>query len=1815
MKMYAIKRTLAAATCCFAMVFCGHADIVVSAAAAQQRNPWSGLVDIVVTIQGESNDVAEAECAFVATNTATQSAISVRHITRNGDDTGSGNVWTRKYIWDARADVGAVKVDDVALSVDAFVGVQLWENGPYWATCNVGATKPEECGYYFWWGDTVGYKRLDDQWVSVDGSRTCFSFYNCPTVNKDNLQLLTEGFTDATGNLVSAYDAATANLGSPWRMPTDADFASLIKSCSITRVTRNGACGWLVTGSGEYSSKSIFIPAAGYGDNTELEVFGSVGNVWSSTPYSGSFSYACFLDFFGSSVSRCSDSRSGGRSVRPVRGVAELGNAGDGVSVHLALDCTWADKIIVSSVTAQQRDPYSGLVDIAVTIRGESNDVAEAECAFVATNVATQLAIPVEHITRNGEDSGSGNVWTRKFVWDSFADVGAVKMDDVLLAADAKVLGGVQLWEDGPYWAECNVGATRPEEYGYYFYWGDTVGYILGDVGWDAFDGSQIEFSFSSKNCPAYGKSAQQLQSEGYIDAAGNIMPEYDAATAHSGGPWRMPTKDELSLLLNNCDAEWTASNGVYGLCVKGRGKYSSRSVFIPAASSGHFSSCEYPGSDGYLWSSTWDLNSGFHAWCLAFASSSVVVMQRSVDYGQSVRPVRSKGAAGKVDKGVETHLALDCTLVGKVIVTSVSARQRYPWNGLVDVTVTLQGEGADLLVTECAFAATNNATKEEVLVEHITRNGEDSGSGNVLTRKYVWDAKADVGAVKIDDVVLSVGTKPFGVQLWVNGPCWAECNVGATRPEEYGYYFWWGDSVGYKRNESNNGWIAVEEQKDNLKDAHDAATTHLGAPWRMPTDAEFSALISNCTTAWTTRNGVFGRLVTGKGAYASKSIFLPAAGYGVGSSIYRLGSGGFYWSSTPNSSDSSLACGLYFFSDDFYRGDYGDCDSWKSVRPVRAFVDGAWSGSSTAMTNLQLDCRTGARVADCSQPLVYDASWYDGGVLAKIMANGDEIVSGAMGMYAWVPQKDGVYFLALNAYDAEGEVVGTEGVWCLSREDLTELVIPDGTTEIGEYAFAGGQFTSVTIPNSVTNVAPTAFAGCLNIVEVSVTSGAQIPNLSDLFPDSLSGIERATVGSRDGTIHANFLAGCESLKSLVIADDVKRIEAGSFDDCVALESVVFPSELEDFGLELIPEAMRKSLGLAYDADGFMIYNGWLLDYDDDYVMEMTVPEGVVGIGHWALADLYDLETVRLPSTLKYIASVAFARDSYLDEVEIPDSVVRIGDGAFEDCSWMRTISIGRGVESVGSRAFAGCTKLSMVHFEDGLTEVGDCAFSNCWRMLSVSLPMSVTNVGTTAFKECDSLTGVTVPSGIASLSKWFAPVYRQIKNATIPSGETLICSNMFKGCSALVSAVVPEGVTNIGDCAFEDCVCLPSIVLPSSLRSVGESAFRNCDMLTAVGLPDAISSVGAYAFYDCYRLKDVSLPKNLESLSDYVFDACPQLDSIYVPASVTQLGSHVFGGAMSAVYFIGNAPAYDADVYASTDDGLVTYVKYGTKGWDGRPNSRDLPKKWPTDSTYGRSITTWDPVQFVVTFDAGEGVFYPIGSQTYSCEQIMYTAYTLPPFNPVRNGYKFAGWWTEAIGGAEITPSTGVKLDRPHTLYAHWNEISQPIVIGDEGATVTGDAESGFVIKPSVGITSVEVTIPLGVDAAKVTVEVTPKVASVKPNGAKVKVIVGEGDITNFLVIPESDGVLNIAAATVKEEIVKETLDPSKDAVIELNAANPRLTTAPTRKGLTYTLYEGQELKSLSKGDSKLGDGNSWTPTITVSGGNAAFYSIDVTK
>ena len=177
----------------------------------------------------------------------------------------------------------------------------------------------------------------------------------------------------------------------------------------------------------------------------------------------------------------------------------------------------------------------------------------------------------------------------------------------------------------------------------------------------------------------------------------------------------------------------------------------------------------------------------------------------------------------------------------------------------------------------------------------------------------------------------------------------WATCNVGATKPEEYGDYFAWGETQPkdyynwstYKYcNDSNatltkyntsSGYGTVDN-KTTLEAADDAARANWGGSWRMPTYAELTELFEQCTWTWTTQNGVKGYKVTSKSN--GNSIFLPAAGYRYDSSLRSAGSYGIYWSSSLDTGSPSDAYELFFESDGVVRN-VGSRHSGQSVRPV----------------------------------------------------------------------------------------------------------------------------------------------------------------------------------------------------------------------------------------------------------------------------------------------------------------------------------------------------------------------------------------------------------------------------------------------------------------------------------------------------------------------------------------------------------------------------------------------------------------------------------------------------------------------------------------------------------------------------------------------------------------------------------------------------------------------------------------------------------------------------------------------------------------
>ena len=167
-------------------------------------------------------------------------------------------------------------------------------SGLLWATCNVGATAPEAYGNYYAWGDVK--------------TKSSYTSSNYSTYNLE--------ITDISGN--AQYDAATANWGGDWRMPTKDEVNELRNNCTWTWTTQNSVNGYNVEGP---NGNSIFLPAAGYYSYQSFKDAGTRGFYWTSSDYINDFgidNYAVSLTIKSTSYNNGVNDRGNGRSVRPV---------------------------------------------------------------------------------------------------------------------------------------------------------------------------------------------------------------------------------------------------------------------------------------------------------------------------------------------------------------------------------------------------------------------------------------------------------------------------------------------------------------------------------------------------------------------------------------------------------------------------------------------------------------------------------------------------------------------------------------------------------------------------------------------------------------------------------------------------------------------------------------------------------------------------------------------------------------------------------------------------------------------------------------------------------------------------------------------------------------------------------------------------------------------------------------------------------------------------------------------------------------------------------------------------------------------------------------------------------------------------------------------------------------------------------------------------------------------------------------------------------------------------------------------------------
>ena len=431
-----------------------------------------------------------------------------------------------------------------------------------------------------------------------------------------------------------------------------------------------------------------------------------------------------------------------------------------------------------------------------------------------------------------------------------------------------------------------------------------------------------------------------------------------------------------------------------------------------------------------------------------------------------------------------------------------------------------------------------------------------------------------------------------------------------------------------------------------------------------------------------------------------------------------------------------------------------------------------------------------------------------------------------------------------------------------LNETLVTDLIIPNSVTSIGDYAFGGCRgLTSVTIPNSVTSIGNSAFLYCTGLTSVTI-------------PNSVT------------SIGWHAFRGCSGLTSVTIGNSVTSIGNYVFSGCTGLTSVTIPNSVTAIGKEAF--------------------------FNCSSLTSVTIPNSVTSIGDDAFCNCTGLTSVTIPNSVTSIGNSAFSNCTVLTSVTIPNSVTNIGNNAFRNVlniiysgcatgSPWGALSLNGYVEGylvysdASKTTLLACSRAATgeIAIPNSVTSIGDYTFDGCTGMTSITIPNSITSIGNSAFRDCSGLTSVTIPNSVTSIG-----------------------NQAFSGCSSLTYVTIGNSVISIGELAFYSCLGLTSVTIPNSVTSIGDDAFAYCSSLTSITIGNSVTSIGVGTFVYCSSLTSITIGNSVTSIGDYAFYGCNGLEYIISRPNIPPtISSNTFNSGV--IVYVHNA---SVDTYKSAN-------------------------------------------------------------------------------------------------------------------------------------------------------------------------------------------------------------------------------------------------------------------------------------------------------
>lgn len=488
--------------------------------------------------------------------------------------------------------------------------------------------------------------------------------------------------------------------------------------------------------------------------------------------------------------------------------------------------------------------------------------------------------------------------------------------------------------------------------------------------------------------------------------------------------------------------------------------------------------------------------------------------------------------------------------------------------------------------------------------------------------------------------------------------------------------------------------------------------------------------------------------------------------------------------------------------------------------------------------------------------------------------------------------------------------------------QSVTEIIIKDGITSVGDYAFYKcSKVTKVTLPDSLRDIGAFAFQDCTGISELSI-------------PDGVTEIGKGA------------FYGCNSLFDIELSKTLASVGYDAFFNTGVYNKT---SNWEAGALYisgcLVKVKKNQSGSFNVKADTLYIADGAFADCEK--LTGVNVSEGTLAIGADAFANCKTLYSVSLPSTLAYVGGNAFGgctrlTDLYyggeledwlsVDFIDVYSNPLIYTGGMMNKSFLDGDVTVPDGISTVHSGAFANCKGLSSVTLSDSVALICDDAFYGCTGLAT----FSVTD-GNTAYKAVD---GVLFNADLSELLLY--PVGSTAAEYTVPDGVVSIGVGAFSGASTLEKVVLPQSLERINENAFFDMPSLSSVNLHEGIKYLCDGAFDGSD-----GVAEALA-----AFYETYlRAEDdesasapvdesgdidtdtknvlynyeptkgetvCTVPDGVECIAAGAFSQCEGIEEIVLPDSLSEIESGAFlnCGTVTKITLSGDFSGIDADVF-----------------------------------------------------------------------------------------------------------------------------------------------------------------------------------------------------------------------------------------------------------------------------------------------------------